>query len=77
MKRLKVFLSGLVIGALVGLWFGVNIGKGQPIYANPLSDPQVSGKIREAGKSVVRESGEALKKTGEAIERQATDDAAQ
>lgn len=67
MKKLKVFLTGLVIGGLLGLWFGVNIGKGQPVYANPLSDPQVSGKLREAGENMVRESGEALEKTGKAL----------
>lgn len=73
MRKLKIFLSGLVIGGLLGLWFGVNIGKGQPIYANPLSDPRVSGQLKEAGESVVRESGEALEKTGKALKEQARD----
>lgn len=71
MRKLKIFLSGLVIGGLLGLWFGINIGKGQPIYANPLSDPRVSGKLRETGEGIVRESGEALEKTGKALREKA------
>jgi hypothetical protein len=67
MKKLKIFLTGLVIGGLLGLWSGVNIGKGQPIYANPLSDPRVSGKLKETGEEMVRQSGEALEKTGKAL----------
>lgn len=73
MRKLKIFLSGLVIGGLLGLWFGINIGKGQPIYANPLSDPQVSGKLRETGEGIVRESGEALEQTGKALREKAED----
>lgn len=74
MRKLKIFLSGLVIGGLLGLWFGVNIGKGQAIYANPLSDPRVSGKLKDAGENVVRESGEALEKTGKILKGKARDE---
>lgn len=73
MRKLKIFLSGLVIGGLLGLWFGVNIGKGQPIHANPLSDPRISGQLKDAGKAAARESGEALEKTGEALREKSED----
>lgn len=33
---MKLFAVGLLIGGLIGLWFGVNIGKERPLTDNPL-----------------------------------------
>lgn len=30
----------MIIGIAFGMWWGVNIGKGQPFYANPFKDTQ-------------------------------------
>ena len=68
MRKLKILVSGVVIGLLAGLWFGFNIGKGRTIYANPFSDPQVSGQIEQTREQAVEESGEALKEAGEKLD---------
>lgn len=33
--RLKTFLAGLVIGALIAFFLGMNVGKGAPLLSNP------------------------------------------
>lgn len=38
MKLLFIFL---VAGFMVGLWFGVNIGKGNALYENPFTEPDI------------------------------------
>lgn len=71
MRRLKALLSGVVIGLLLGLWFGFNIGKGRTVYANPFTDPQVSGQIEQTREQAVEESGETLKEAGEELDDKA------
>ena len=73
MAKAKVLLVGLVIGLLAGLWGGVNIGKGKPLLSNPLADTPVDQRLRDSGRALVRESGEALEKTGEALKERASD----
>ena len=73
MAKMKVLVVGLVIGLLVGLWGGVNIGKGRPLLSNPLADTPVDRKLKDSGRSLVRESGEALEKTGEALKEKASE----
>ena len=60
MKMIKHLAIGAVIGLFVGLWFGVNIGKGRPLYANPFAD-------RAIGKEIMKSSGDILEKSGKAI----------
>ena len=35
---MKDLLLGLLIGAIAGLWVGVNLGKDQPLMTNPFAD---------------------------------------
>jgi len=37
----KLLFVFTLAGFIVGLWFGVNIGKGNALYENPLADPDV------------------------------------
>lgn len=62
MKSLKPLLAGLVLGILVGLWFGVNIGKGRPFYSNPFAATNV-------GKEIKSSIGEGVERAGESIEK--------
>lgn len=32
---MKDLILGLLIGTVIGLWFGVNLGKDQPLLTNP------------------------------------------
>lgn len=68
MRKLKILVSGVVIGLLVGLWFGFNIGKGRVIYANPFTDPQLSAQARDTGEEAMEESGQTLKRAGESLQ---------
>lgn len=74
MAKLKTALSALIIGLLFGLWGGINIGKQQPLYANPFSNKSVPASLRDGGKALLRESGEALEKGGEALKERASPD---
>lgn len=51
---------GILMGLIVGLWLGVNIGKGNPIFGNPFAKEDLSQKIKE-------KVGESLEQLGEDI----------
>ena len=38
---MKLLFMFLVAGFIVGLWFGVNIGKGNPLYENPFEEADI------------------------------------
>ncbi|MDZ7804676.1 hypothetical protein [Thiohalophilus sp.] len=61
MKKLKLLLSGVIIGLAVGLWFGVNIGKGKPLLSNPIDEPTLKQRLQES-------TGEAMERTGKKVE---------
>lgn len=62
MKTLKLLIIGFVIGGLVGLWFGVNIGKNKPLLSNPFEERSVTDKIKS-------NLGEGVEKAGKSIEK--------
>ncbi len=35
---MKDLLLGLLIGGMIGLWLGVNLGKDQPLMTNPFTE---------------------------------------
>ncbi len=51
MKFIKALLLGMVIGVAFGLWWGVNIGKGQPFYANPFKTAQ--DRVRDRAHEII------------------------
>ena len=71
MAKIKVWLFGLIIGALLGLWGGVNIGKGRALYANPFAETPLPERLKDVGRDALRESGEALERTGETLKDKA------
>ena len=56
-KLVYVFCAGIV----VGLWFGVNLGKGQPIYGNPFHNVSLKDRLVESSGDALEKSGRALK----------------
>ena len=38
---MKILLITVLISFSIGLWFGVNIGKGNALYENPFEDPDI------------------------------------
>jgi len=69
MKKIKLILVWFVLGLLVGIWFGYNIGRGQPFYSNPFEAQTLKEKISEAGEGALEKSGEALEKAGKAMQK--------
>jgi hypothetical protein len=47
MGRIKKYIMGGVIGLLVGLWMGVNIGAERPLWSNPFVKKDISQKAKE------------------------------
>lgn len=67
MKRLKTFFFGVIVGLIMGLWFGYNLGKGRDFYANPFAEKSVQENIKsrlEQGREAV---GEGVERVGEEI----------
>jgi len=72
MERLNKFTLGAVIGLILGLWFGVNIGKDKPFWSNPFKEKsmmemaadktkEIAGKAKEKTQEMVKEGKEALR----------------
>lgn len=59
MKIIKMLFIGLVIGFGAGMWIGVNIGKGNPIWSNPFAKENLQQKIKErVGESIEKLGGD-------------------
>lgn len=65
MKSFKTLLLGVVIGLLLGLWFGVNIGRDRPLYSNPFEDRSIKEKIKTSVGEGVEKAGSSIEKLGE------------
>ena len=70
MKSFKSFFVGIIIGVLLGLWFGVNIGRDRPIYSNPFADRTISEKIKSSVGEGVEKAGSSIEKLGEDMKGQ-------
>ena len=62
MRRLKFLILGLVIGGVLGLWFGVNLGKGNPVYANPFRESDLTQRLKSGAEEVLEEGGRSLRR---------------
>lgn len=67
-KLLRGFATGLLVGGLVGLWFGMNIGKGQPLLSNPFAEVTLSERIDRTADDAVDAVGDSAEEAGEAVE---------
>ncbi len=63
MKRLKMLVLGLLLGLCVGLWFGVNLGKGQPLYSNPFDSDRLQKEAKRTANEMVDDTKRALRKS--------------
>lgn len=61
MLGIRKYIIGLVIGLVVGLWAGVNIGKGQPIWANPFAKADLAQKAKDTAGDVWKDAKKAAR----------------
>ena len=71
MKALKTLIFGVLIGLLLGLWFGVNIGKDKVWYSNPFKERSMMDKVKSTIGEGVEKAGEGIEKIGEEIKGKA------
>lgn len=62
MSGIKKLLVGFGMGIVIGLWFGVNLGKDQPIYSNPFHEMSIKHRLIESSGNMLEKSGQALKR---------------
>ncbi len=60
MRSIKNLIIGLAIGTLAGLWFGVNIGRDEPLLSNPFEDRSLQQQVMRSGGEILEKSGRAL-----------------
>ena len=70
MKAIKYLILGLIIGGLLGVGAGINMGKNRPVLSNPFKDDSFSGRMKDTGNDLMRKSGEAMEDAGKAIKDQ-------
>ena len=56
-----MLFMGILMGVIVGLWLGVNIGKGNPIFSNPFVKENLTKKLKEKVGSSIEQLGEDIK----------------
>jgi len=61
MLGMKKYFIGIVMGLLVGLWFGVNIGNDRPLWANPFAEPSLANKAKGAAADVWKDAKKAAR----------------
>ena len=69
MKQIKTLAVGIIIGLLLGLWFGVNIGRDRPVFSNPFTEPAVREKLKQTGETLIDKSGKAIEEGGKALQK--------
>jgi len=70
MKQLKLAWLSLALGVVLGMWFGVNIGREVPWYSNPFDTDSLNQKLKKATGKTLEKGGQALEKTGQALQDQ-------
>lgn len=45
--RLKSFLTGLILGAIIAFFLGMNVGRNAPLLSNPFAKRDLADTIKE------------------------------
>ena len=61
MLPFKKYVIGGVIGLLAGLWMGVNIGEGRPLWANPFAEKDLTQKAKDVASDVIKDAKKAAR----------------
>ncbi len=63
MFGIKKLVLGLIVGALVGLWVGVNVANDRPIWANPFEDATLAEKAKGVADDAWKDAKKAARKS--------------
>lgn len=61
----------LLLGLALGLWFGVNLGRGRSLFSNPFVQQTLGERLKDTGTLVLDKSGQALEEGGKALRKAA------
>jgi hypothetical protein len=61
-SKAQVFFFGLIIGILVAIPLGMNLGRDAPLFSNPFAEPEVRGKMADKMKEGAGKAVESAKK---------------
>ena len=68
MKQFSIILISLVIGALIGMALGINIGREKPLFSNPFAEESLVDRVKDLGSETLEQGGKALEKTGRVLQ---------
>jgi len=58
--KLKMFFTGLFVGAIIAFPLGINFGKGVPLLSNPFANRDVKTKVTTGAKKMLEEAKEGI-----------------
>ena len=61
MRSIKNLIIGLLVGGLTGLWFGINIGRDEPLLSNPFEERAIQKKMIRSGGAMLEKGGRAIR----------------
>ena len=61
MGRIKKYFIGSVVGLLIGLWMGVNIGADRPLWSNPFAKRDISQKAKDVASDAWKDAKKAAR----------------
>jgi hypothetical protein len=59
--KMKLFLIVLLV--FVGLWMGINLARGKPLFSNPFADSELRDRASNSASKVVEETRQVIDKT--------------
>ena len=72
-SKIKIFFSGLIVGILVAIPIGMNLGRDAPVFSNPFAEPTVrqmmGNKVKEGAGQAMERTKDAAGKTVEGAKR--------
>ena len=71
MSHIRNINFSLVIGFLIGIALGVNIGRDKPLLSNPFEKATLGDRVKQLGSETLEQGGKALEKTGQALQDKA------
>lgn len=68
MRQFKWIALSALVGLLIGMALGVNIGRDRPLLSNPFAQDTLADQFKRLGSETLQQSGKALEKTGQALQ---------